>query len=94
MKVSLYLSDELWAKFKKTVLRQTGDARSLSSKVQELIQGSMLEESVIRGFEGMEISPKLLDSGHVVPVRPSVPTSSGETIREMRDSRHAKSVPR
>ncbi|MDG6910096.1 MAG: hypothetical protein JRN08_06975 [Nitrososphaerota archaeon] len=94
MKVSLYLDDELWSRFKRSVLRQTGDPRSLSAKVQGLIQNSMTEESLARGFQKMNIAPTPLDSGQVVPVRPSVDTSAGREVRQMRESRHAERLPR
>ncbi len=90
MKVSLYLNDELWAKFKRAVLRQTGDARSLSSKVQDLIQNSMLQESVAVGFRRMGVTPNPVDPSAVAPVVPSVATSSGQVLRGMRGSRHEK----
>lgn len=89
MKVSLYFNDELWERFKKGVLRQTGDARSLSSRVGELILDSMLDDSVARGFRKMKVPTDYIDSGEVVPVRPSAPTSSGRAVRELRDSRRA-----
>lgn len=88
MKVTLYLQDEIWKKFKRGVLRKTGELRRLSSEVQELIEDSSEEDSLRKGFErlGMEIKP--ISSSQVVAIKPSVPTSSSATIRKMRDARH------
>ena len=60
MKVSLNFDDNLWCKFKKNVLRRTGDSRALSSEVQRLLQESLVEECVRAGFENMGIDVKLL----------------------------------
>jgi len=88
MKVSLYLDDELWKKFKRNVLRKTGDLRSLSSEVQTLIMENSDEDSLRKGFEKIGIEVKPISSSQVVPVRPTVRTSSASTIRKMRERRH------
>ena len=54
MKVSLYLQDEIWKKFKRGILRRTGELRSLSSEVQELIE----ENSLRKGFAKMKVDAK------------------------------------
>ena len=87
MKVSLYFEDDLWSKFKKNVLRRTGNSRTLSSEVQRLLQESLVEECVRAGFENMEIEVKPLSSNQVIAVRPSVSTSSSATLKKMRESR-------
>jgi len=88
MKVSLYVRDEVWDKFRRAVLRRTGDPRALSSEVQTLIQDSLVEDTLITGFEKMKISSKPLISTQVVAVKPSAPTSAEKTLREMRGKRH------
>ncbi len=85
MKVSLYLQDETWRKFKRDVLRKTGQLRTLSSEVQELIEDNSTEDSLRKGFEKMKIEIKPVSSSEVNPVRPSTRTSSAATIRRMRD---------
>jgi hypothetical protein len=94
VKVSLHLGDEVWEKFKRNVLRRTGDSRSLSSEVQGIIQDSLVEDLVVAGFERMKIASRPLNSMQIVAVKPSVVTSSGTTLREMRGKRHDKAVSR
>ena len=94
MKVSLYVRDEVWDKFRKTVLRRTGDPRSLSSEVQALIRDSLMEDVVSAGFERMGRASKPLSSTQVKAVAPSSPTSAADTLREMREGRHGKAVSR
>lgn len=94
MKVSLYLRDELWEKFKRGILRRTGEIRTLSSEVQSLIQDSLVEDAVLSGFERMRIECKPLNFMRVVAVKPSAATSSGAALKEMRESRHGKAVSR
>jgi hypothetical protein len=88
MKVSLYVRDETWDKFRRAVLRRTGDPRALSSEVQSLIQDSLVEETLIAGFEKMRISARPVISTQIVAVEPSIPTSAEDTLREMRGKRH------
>jgi hypothetical protein len=90
MKVSLYLEDEVWKKFKRNVLRKTGELRSLSSEVQELIRDNSEEDSLRKGFEKiMKTDLKPISSSQVIPIKPSVRTSSAKTIRKMRYRRIA-----
>lgn len=95
MKVSLYLQDDVWRKFKTGVLRRTGELRKLSSEVQELIEENSPEDSLRKGFEKMKVDVKPISSSDVVAVKPSVRTSSGAVIRKMRDRRFgSKDLPR
>lgn len=92
MKVSLYLNDDLWKKFRMDVLRKTGDLRSLSSEVQTLIRESSHEDSMRKGFEKLKVDLKPVSSSQVIPVVPAVRTTSALTIRKMRDRRLAKGL--
>jgi len=94
MKVSVYVDDEVWDKFRRAVVRRSGDPRTLSSEVQNLIQDSLVEDSVVTGFEKMKIASKPLSSMQIVVVKPSVVTSAETTLREMRGRRHGKAVSR
>ena len=94
MKVSLYFQDETWNRFKKTVLRRTGALRSLSSEVQELLEESLVEDTLRSGFERMKINARPISSSQIVPVKPSVNTSSGAMLRKMREHRLGKAVSR
>jgi hypothetical protein len=86
MKVSVYVEDEVWKKFKRNVLRKTGELRSLSSEVQELIRDNSGEDSLRKGFEKiMKTDLKPISSSQVNPVEASVRTSSATAIRKMRD---------
>lgn len=82
------MGDELWDKFKRGVLRRTGDARALSSEVQSLIKDSLVEDSVVEGFEKMKIECRPVSSTQIMAVKPSAGTSSETTLREMRERRH------
>jgi hypothetical protein len=88
MKVSLYIDDEIWRKFRRSVLRRNGELRKLSSEVQELIEESSEEDSLRKGFTQMMVDVKPISSSDIVPVKPSILTSSAATIRTMRDRRH------
>lgn len=79
MKVSLYLDDELWKKFKRNVLRKTGDLRTPSSEVQSLIRENSNENSLKKGFEKMGNDAKPINSSQVVPVSHAVQASSAST---------------
>jgi hypothetical protein len=94
MKVSLYFQDELWSKFKRNVLRRTGDSKALSSEVQSLLRDSLIEESIRAGFESMQIEIKPMSSNQIVAIKPSISTSSGVTLKNMRQSRLGKAVSR
>jgi len=59
MKVSLYLDEKLWARFKEAGLRKHGTLRKLSSEVDSLLQTSMVDgEDVEQAFEKMGIDAK------------------------------------
>ncbi|MDG6979461.1 MAG: hypothetical protein JRN58_10325 [Nitrososphaerota archaeon] len=94
MKVSLYVKDEVWEKFRRAVLRRRGDARSLSSEVQKLIEDAMVEDALAAGFRKIEVVPMPLSSFQVVAVKPSGETSAEDVLGEMRGGRHAKAVSR
>ncbi len=94
MKVSLYVGDETWTKFRRAVLRKTGDPRALSSEVESLIKDAIVEERVATAFQKMKIPSKGLSSTRVVAVKPSVITSAGSVLREMRGGRHDKAISR
>lgn len=92
MRVSLYIDDdELWWKFKKNVLRKTGDLRSPSSEVQSLMQESSDEDFLRKGFGKLGVDVKPINSSQVVQVRPSVRTSSTVMVMEMRVRRYFRS---
>lgn len=90
MKVSLYVDDDLWRRFREAVLRARGTSRALSDQVAELIEDALTQEAVARGFSLIGKSPtKILSAADIKPVSPRAKTSSGKAIREMRDGRAA-----
>lgn len=46
-KVSLYIDEELWTKFKESVLRKHGTLRKLSSEVEESLRYSLVDEELL-----------------------------------------------
>lgn len=94
-KVSLYINEELWARFKEVVLRKHGTLRKLSSEVEDLLMASLPDDEVKRAFEkmgadiGTLISPEEVKRG-----RPKLRgPPSEDLIREMRGRPVAKGIP-
>ena len=85
MKVSLYIDDDVWKRFRRRVLLERGELKGLSSEVQELIVESSVEELLGKGFDQLGVDVKPLSSSKVVSVKPTVETSSAMVIRKMRD---------
>lgn len=54
-KVSLYLDEELWVKFKEAVLKKHGTLRKLSSEVESLLRASLVNEDVERALKKMSV---------------------------------------
>ena len=92
MKVSLYMDEDLWRRFKKKVVQRTGDTRGLSREVENLIRDSMTVGALERGFDQLGVGPKRLAPPPFKPVVPAIPTSSSRTLREMRKTRLAKGI--
>jgi len=87
-KVSIYIDYELWQKFKKMVVRRSGDTRSLSKEVQSLIEETIVEKALLDTFKKLGLNlEKLPPFGDVKAVVTVKPTSSGRKVREMRDGR-------
>ena len=91
-KVSIYIDEEIWQKFKKMIVQKTGETRSLSKEVQSLIEETIVERALLDAFKMLELNLEKLPSfGDIRPVVTTVPTSSGRMVREMRNER-AESV--
>ena len=52
-KVSLYIDEKLWTKFKEIVLRKHGTLRKLSSEVESLLRASLIDEEIGHVFKRM-----------------------------------------
>ncbi len=87
-KVSVYIDEELWERFKKMVVHKTGDTRSLSREVQMLVEESIVDKGLLNAFKKLGLNweklPSFSDIEAVTPVKSS---SAGKTVRKMRDER-------
>ena len=90
-KVSLYLDEGVWAKFKESVFRRQGTLRKLSDEVEKLLRDSLIDESIESIFEKMGIKMKTFVSPKQVKnTRPKLIGPPSEIlIREMRGKRLA-----
>lgn len=91
-KVSLYLDEEVWVKFKEAVLKKHGTLRKLSSEVESLLRASLVNEDVEQAFKKMSvktfISPEEVKQG-----RPKLRGPPSQIlIREMRGRRVAENI--
>ncbi len=94
-KVSLYVDEERWAKFKEEVFRKYGTLRKLSDEVEALLDSSLVEDALVKAFKNLGVDVKgTISSKEVEQDRPiSRGPSSGEFIREMRRKRIAENLP-
>jgi hypothetical protein len=95
-KVSLYIDEELWARFKEFVLRKHGTLRKLSCEVENLLQTSLVDEKVRQAFEKMSVDVRTLISPEEIKrERPKLRGPPSENlIREMREKPVAKGISR
>ncbi|RLF01397.1 MAG: hypothetical protein DRJ59_06130 [Thermoprotei archaeon] len=94
-KVSLYIDEELWTKFKEVVLKKHGTLRKLSSEVESLLQESLIDERIGKVFEKIGLDLRIPRSPEEVKRdRPKLRGPPSETlIREMRGRRIVKGIP-
>lgn len=95
-KVSLYIDDAAWKRFREQVFARHGTLRRLSDEVEGLICSEDVERIVAEGAKkaGVSIDRGLLPSA-IKKVRPKLRGAVSETIlRQMRDQRHAGRLPR
>jgi len=95
-KISLYVDEELWAKFRETVFRKHGSLRNLSSEVEALLRSSLVEDSMVSEFQKLGImSEGTISSKEVKETRAVLKgPPSEEIVRKMRRSRVAEALPR
>ena len=95
-KVSLYIDEKLWTRFKEAVLRKHGTLRKLSSEVENLLRTSLVDEEVSRVFERIGVDTEVPTSPEVVKRgRPELRgPPSEDLVREMRGRRIAEGIPR
>ena len=85
-RVSIYIDEKLWTKFKEVVLRKHGTLRKLSSEVESLLRAFLIDEEVEEVFKKMSIDVRILRSPEEIKKsRPKLRVPSSEVlIREMR----------
>jgi len=91
-KVSLYINEEIWTKFREEVFRKYGSLRKLSSEVEALLGSALVEDKVAFEFKKLGIKTEgTISSREVKERRPALRGPSSEKIvREMRGRRVAK----
>ncbi|MEM3591085.1 MAG: hypothetical protein QW702_03175 [Candidatus Bathyarchaeia archaeon] len=93
-KISLYIDEELWAKFKDTVLRKHGTLRKLSNEVENLLRETLVDEEVRQALKRINANIKTLKSPEEIKrERPTLRGPAAELlIREMRGNPIAKGL--
>ena len=93
-KVSLYIDEELWNKFKEVVLRKHGTLRKLSSEVESLLRASLIDEEIGHVFKRMGLDVRIpRSSEEIKKSRPKLRGPSSEIlIRELRGRRVVEGV--
>lgn len=93
-KVSLYLDEELWTRFKEVVLGKHGTLRRLSSEVENLLRTSLVDENFEQTLKKIGIDVRTFISPEEVKQgRPKLRGPSSEVlVREMRGRRIAEDV--
>jgi len=95
-KISVYIDDSVWAKFREQVFRKYGNLRKLSSEVEKILRATIIEDAVNSGFKKIGITVK----GTISPreIRDKRPLLKGppseEILKEMRRKRIAETLPR
>jgi len=95
-KVSVYINDEVWTEFKKQVFQKHGSLRKISSEVELLLKGAMVEDAIASTFQKMGVKTKgTVSSSDIKAKRPMLRgPPSEEIVREMRRKRVAETLPR
>ncbi len=93
-KVTLYVDDEIWSKFRKAVFRKYGSLRKLSDEVEALLGSSLVEDKVTLEFEKLGIKAEgTISSREVKERRPTLRgPPSEELVKKMRQRRIAEAV--
>jgi len=95
-KVSLYIDEEVWVKFREEVFRKYGNLRKLSKEVEALLRSALVEDTITSGFGKLGIEAKgVISSGEVKGKRPMLKGPPSEKImKEMRRKRVVEALPR
>ena len=95
-KISLYIDDGAWKRFREQVFARQRTLRRLSNEVEDLISSEDIERIVAMGAKKIGISVELgLMPSAIKKVRPKLQGASAESIvRQMRDQRDGGRLPR
>jgi len=93
-KVSVYLDERTWGKFKASVFARYGSLRNLSQEVEALFKSLDTEDALLLLSDKMGLGAKgLITSEEVKKNRPALKgPPSEEIIREMRGSRLDRTI--
>ena len=88
-KVSLYIDDAAWRRFREQVFAKHGTLRKLSYEVESLMCSEDIEERVAVGAKQLGISmERVLTPADIKRLRPKLRGAIAERlVREMRDQR-------
>lgn len=94
-KVSLYLNEELWIRFKEAVLKKHGTLRKLSDEVENLLRASMIDEEIEKAFKNIGINVKTVFSPEEVKRnRPQLRGPPSEVLIKKMRGRRVEGLPR
>jgi len=95
-KISVYIEDSVWAKFREQVFQKYGNLRKLSSEVEKVLRAAITEDAVNLGFKKIGITVKgTMPSREIKAKRPLLKGPPSEDIlKEMRRKRIAETLPR
>ncbi len=93
-KVSLYLDQQVWRRFREKVFRKHGGLRMLSAEVESLLRSQLIDEEVSTAFQKLGITVKgSISSGDIIRNRPKLRGLPSEKIlRKMQRKRLAKAI--
>lgn len=94
-KVSLYLDDAAWRRFRGHVFAKYGTLRKLSEEVEALICSEDMQESMVKGAKKLGLSlDRSLAPDQIRRTRPRLRGMPAESIvRQMRDRRSGGRLP-
>ena len=95
-KVTFYIDDQAWKRFREQAIARHGTLRKLNDEVEDLIRSEDMETVVASGANKAGIPwERVFTPSAIKKARPILRGTTAETmLREMRDQRHAGRLPR
>jgi hypothetical protein len=95
-KVSLYIDDAAWRRFREQVFAEYGTLRRLSDEVESLIYSEDVERNIEASSKRLGISTdRALTAAEIKRLRPKLRGAAAENlVRQMRGQRHGRRLPR